>query len=402
MSDQPSGGRRSYGTGRLYVQRDARGRESWYGRWRVGNRRFNRKLGAKRERGNRDGLTRAQAERELRRRIEVEEPAGGAERASIEEIGRRFVANLEARGRKASTLAAHEGALRVHLVPFFGEKALARITVADVEAFIASRRDWAPKSVRNYLGTLHSVFEFARIRPNPVQDARRPEAQDVDPDIRFLGEDELAAVLRSVPSDTRLGPTDRLLYMTAALTGARQGELLALRWQDVDWSAMRIRIRRSYARKRAGREAQFGRPKSKRSSRSVPMHDRLAAALDAHHRQTPYDGDEDLVFAHPQTGGPLDGTKVLKRFKVVLKAAGVRQIRFHDLRHTFGTRMAAAGVPMRTLQEWMGHRDIKTTMIYADYAPSDREAEFVTIAFPSVQLPELNQERGELLVRTSD
>jgi integrase len=52
----------------------------------------------------------------------------------------------------------------------------------------------------------------------------------------------------------------------------------------------------------------------------------------------------------------------------------VRKLRFHDLRHTFGTRMAAAGVPMRTLQEWMGHRDLKTTLIYADYAP-DRSRE---------------------------
>jgi site-specific recombinase XerD len=59
----------------------------------------------------------------------------------------------------------------------------------------------------------------------------------------------------------------------------------------------------------------------------------------------------------------------------------VRPVRFHDLRHTFGTRMAAAGVPMRTLQEWMGHRDFKTTLIYADYAPSEREADLVEAAF---------------------
>jgi integrase len=58
-----------------------------------------------------------------------------------------------------------------------------------------------------------------------------------------------------------------------------------------------------------------------------------------------------------------------KRFKTAIKAAGVRSIRFHDLRHTFGTRMAAAGAPLRTIQEWMGHRDYKTTEIYADYAP---------------------------------
>ena len=56
-------------------------------------------------------------------------------------------------------------------------------------------------------------------------------------------------------------------------------------------------------------------------------------------------------------------------------------MRFHDLRHTFGTRMAAAGVPLRTLQEWMGHRDFTTTLVYADYQPSSQEAELVERAF---------------------
>ena len=63
------------------------------------------------------------------------------------------------------------------------------------------------------------------------------------------------------------------------------------------------------------------------------------------------------------------------------KRAGIREVRFHDLRHTFGTRMAGAGVPLRTLQEWMGHRDFKTTLIYADYEPSAAEAELVERAF---------------------
>jgi Phage integrase family len=55
-----------------------------------------------------------------------------------------------------------------------------------------------------------------------------------------------------------------------------------------------------------------------------------------------------------------------------VRAAGVREVRFHDLRHTFGARMAAVGVPMRTFQEWMGHADFKTTLIYADYSPDER------------------------------
>jgi integrase len=164
-------------------------------------------------------------------------------------------------------------------------------------------------------------------------------------------------------------------YLTAAMTGLRQGELLALRWRDVDWAAGRLRVRRSYVR------GEFGSPKSKRASRSVPLADRLARDLEGHFQRSAFQGDDDLVFGHPILGVVLDRSKLLKRFKACLRAAGVREARFHDLRHTFGTRMAAAGVPIRTLQEWMGHRDFKTTLIYADYAPSAAEADFIERAF---------------------
>jgi integrase len=87
------------------------------------------------------------------------------------------------------------------------------------------------------------------------------------------------------------------------------------------------------------------------------------------------------VFAHPATGNPIDRSKLLKRFKAAVPRADVRDVRFHDLSHTFGTRMAAQGMPMRVRQELMGHRDFKTTLIYADYAPSEREAEWIEQAF---------------------
>jgi integrase len=88
------------------------------------------------------------------------------------------------------------------------------------------------------------------------------------------------------------------------------------------------------------------------------------------------------VFADPHAGGPLDKDAILRRYRRALKAAKLEEShRFHDLRHTFGTRMAAAGVSMRTLQEWMGHRDIETTQRYADYAPSPHESAFVEAAF---------------------
>ena len=71
----------------------------------------------------------------------------------------------------------------------------------------------------------------------------------------------------------------------------------------------------------------------------------------------------------------------MRRFKQALARAGVHQITFHELRHTFGTRMAAAGTPMRTLQHWMGHADAKTTQVYAHYQPSEGEADAVDRAF---------------------
>jgi site-specific recombinase XerC len=82
-----------------------------------------------------------------------------------------------------------------------------------------------------------------------------------------------------------------------------------------------------------------------------------------------YTGDDDLVVCHPHSGRPYDASKSRVRFKDALKRASLRPLRFHDLRHTYGTRIAAAGTPLRTLQGWMGHRDYKTTEIYADFAP---------------------------------
>ena len=102
------------------------------------------------------------------------------------------------------------------------------------------------------------------------------------------------------------------------------------------------------------------------------------------------------MFAHPETGKPIDRSKLLKRFNATLRRADVRAVRFHDLRHTFGTRMAAQGVPMRVLQEMMGHRDVKTTLIYADYAPSEREAEWVEQAF---RAPTADEALGEAPAR---
>lgn len=168
--------------------------------------------------------------------------------------------------------------------------------------------------------------------------------------------------------------------MTAAMTGLRQGELLALRWRDVDWNAGKLRVRRNYVR------GHWVTPKSRRGSRSVLLADQVANELRGHFERSAYQADDDLVFAHPEKGTVLDHSDLVRRFKKALSAAGVRPIRFHDLRHTFGTRMAAEGAAPRKLQEWMGHADLKTTQIYTDYEPNDDERELVGKAFSGVDL----------------
>ena len=87
------------------------------------------------------------------------------------------------------------------------------------------------------------------------------------------------------------------------------------------------------------------------------------------------------MFAHPHLGTPLDRTKVTRRFQQASTAASVPLLPFHSLRHTLATRLAASGVPPRTIQEFLGHADIKTTQIYAHYAPSKHEAEMVNTPF---------------------
>jgi integrase len=157
------------------------------------------------------------------------------------------------------------------------------------------------------------------------------------------------------------------------MTGLRLGELVALRWRDVDWIAGVVRVRRNYVR---GRD---GTPKSRRSSRAVPMADVVGGVLDRLYQDSAFQGDDDLVFAHPVTGHAIAKANVTRRLHKALGDAGLdRDHVFHDLRHTFGTTMAAAGVPMRTVQEWMGHRHISTT---ERYAPRATEGEWISAAF---------------------
>jgi integrase len=389
--------RRAPGSGCLIVRTDSAGRETWYAKWSVHEQQIKRRVGARRTPGTRDGLTRTQAEAEMRRLMTEVRPAQRTtgDALTITDLGARYIAHIERQGRKLSTVVAVRSVTRIWLVPFFGERDMRRVRSEDVRDLVrlmesGSRpgprakgdrrfgRPVAAKTLRNYIGTLSALLTFAErqgwVSSNVARRVDLPRAVPNE-DIRFLEAIEVQALADAVLAGPHQA-IDRALYLTAAMTGLRQGELVALRWRDVDWPAGRIRVRQNYVL------GEFGTPKSKRSTRSVPMADVVGAGLDRLYLAAGQPTDDDLVFADPITAGPLDKAAILRRYRGALKAAKLdERHRFHDLRHTFGTRMAAAGVPMRTLQEWMGHRDIETTQRYADYAPSPHESAFIEAAF---------------------
>jgi integrase len=376
--------RRAYGSGRLFVATDKAGRESWYGSWWAGGVRVKRRLGPKRRPATSDGLTRTQAERELRKRIESDTVLARNQRRTVAEAGEAYIEYLQfVMERKPTTIGDYRGYLRLHLAPFFAHHTLDKIDAPAVEAFLRAKRHagLSSKTVHNFLNFLHGLFRFAIRRGwaerNPVAMIDRPPApRSSQRRIQFLQPEELDALVRAVPDD-ELGAVEGVIYLTAAMTGLRQGELVALRWIDVDYPARRVRVADSYTR------GAFGSPKSGHG-RSVPMGDRLAGELERHHQRSRWQAEQDLVFAHPLTSHVLDASKLRKRFNLAIERAEVRRITFHELRHTFGTQMAAVGAPLRAIQEWMGHADASTTEVYAHYAPDPTNgAIFVQRAFGS-------------------
>ena len=214
------------------------------------------------------------------------------DRLTLSQVGERYRAHLKAQGRKRATLAAVESTFRVWLDPQLGARALDSITPEDVEDLMRAMKaaKVGGKSVRNYVGTLSATFRFAMhprrrwATTNPVDAIDLPAVTASD-EVKFLTVQEVET-LASAAVEGAHQALDRALYVAAAMTGLRQGELMALRWSDVDWQAQKVRVRRSYGL------GQFDTPKSRRSVRSVPMSMRVAAELDTWHQATSWGGEE--------------------------------------------------------------------------------------------------------------
>jgi len=284
------------------------------------------------------------------------------------------------RALKPSTLRGYRSIIDAYLLPAFGDRPVEQITTREIETWRAGLVEGrSGKTIVNatrnrMLVLLHGIFGRAckvhGLPSNPVSAVERQRVRAGE-DIEVLSPEEVMALVRAADSQQ-----DAALFMTAAFTGLRRGELLALRWRDIDFAGEVVRVRASYA---GGR---LTSPKSGKM-RSVPLARPVAQALARLGERGIASREDDLVFLG-DTGGYLDGSALRRRYVTALERAGLRRLRFHDLRHTFGTRMIARA-DIRRVQEWMGHADVQTTMKYLHYAPRGDEAALVAEAFETEQ-----------------
>jgi len=270
---------------------------------------------------------------------------------------------------------------------FEGRK-LRSITTEDIRRFLSrlDHEDVSARTVNIHRQILHSVFEHARrrdtfgLRYNPVTDTgkrpeegARPVATFEPEEIRGVAEAARSGLHRGrggykhskFTSETdrewaRINEQDAALFLVAAFTGLRLGELLALHWADVDLDRRILSVSRAMS---AGEESST---KSRRA-RSVPLADQAASELRLLSMRQHFTSRSDYVFCRPD-GGPLDRSAVRTRFIRAQEKAGVRVRRFHDLRHSFGS-LAIQRFDLVAVKDMMGHSKLTTTERYLHSKP---------------------------------
>ena len=176
------------------------------------------------------------------------------------------------------------------------------------------------------------------------------------------------------------GDREGAWWRLLATTGMRRGELLGLRWSDIDLDAARLAIRQTVTM--VGNAPEVGTPKSRAGVRRVALDAGTVAALRSWKATQ---AAERLVIGQGWQGGDLvvtepDGSAVhpqvlTRRFGVIVKRAGLPTIRLHDVRHSYATAALAAGVPVKVLSQRIGHADVSVTLaVYAHVMPGDDEA----------------------------
>lgn len=280
---------------------------------------------------------------------------------------------------RASTYASYAGIVRIHLVPGLGRIALAKLSPADVQGLLNAKlaAGLSPRRVTY----IHAVLRRALGTAERWGLVARNVARLVDPprgrrfEIRPLSPEEARRLI-----DAAVGDQLAALYLTALATGLRQGELLGLRWEDVDLEARRLSVRHTLARVDGSLTLLV--PKTERSRRTVILPEVAVTALRAHRTRQRMErlvagtrwNDTGHVFT-TTIGTPLDGAMVTRAFQRVLRRAGLPHSRFHDLRHATATYLLAQGFTLEDVKNLLGHSSITLTSNTYGHVLEQRQAQ---------------------------
>ena len=360
--------RRKYGAGSVF-QRSRDGK--WIASWELPPE------NGRRRRAQRVADTEAAAWKAMRA---AQGSSSSTSRKSTETVGaylERWLEDVVKRTRRERTLSGYRAILSVLPDAVAGAR-LTEPRLAHLLQVWLNDLDRHPRTVQHYAACLRAAFGYAvkkgLMDRNPAADLDLPAIPKVD---RI----PLTAAQLRVLLDATRGDPLHPLYVTAAWTGLRQGELLGLRWQDVDLDRASLVVRSGLRKRHAtttGARFVLEEPKTEKSRRMVPLLPEVVEVLRELRKEQlarPGKLDQGLVFC-TEAGSPLTGTNVTRWFQAALKRAGLPRVRFHDLRHGAASMLLEAGVDLLTVSRSIGHSNISTTAdIYGHIRPAHvREA----------------------------
>ena len=268
---------------------------------------------------------------------------------------------------RPSTFKTSQGFLKNHIKPQIGSVPLTELTSLDLQRFYKHLLDGgrvdrieakkkpkglAPKTVRNIHQMIGSAYNLAReqklVTRNPTQGCALPKVEHKE--MKTLTADQLSAFFQ----EARDSGVYELYYLDLA-TGLRRGELLGLKWTDVDFDRRVVKVQRAISRQNG--KVVEAPLKTKNAYCTLPLSADAISVLMHQRRKT---GSSEWVFPSP-SGGPMSPDSVLHMLQRVLKRAGLPPIRIHDLSHTCATMLCRRKISLRDIQLWLGHSTYQTT-----------------------------------------
>ncbi|MGB9866578.1 MAG: tyrosine-type recombinase/integrase [Bacillota bacterium] len=268
------------------------------------------------------------------------------------------------------TIQGYRTCIENHIIPALGLLPVSEVVPLHLQTLYSSLLDTglSNRTVELVHTVLHAALKQAvkwQLIPRNPADAVEPP-RPARPEIHVLKPEQVPALL-----DAARGSPIEALVIVALSTGLRRGELLALRWEDVDLKAGIIYVRRNLIR--VDKQLIEKAPKTKRGQRSVPVPRMALEVLRNLSMRSEATGPNDYVFCR-QGGLPLDPSTVTHQFARIAKKMGFEGLRFHDLRHTHATLLLSQGVHPKVVQERLGHETITTTIdTYSHVIPTLQE-----------------------------